>query len=503
MSTHFFPSCLHDAHNRRTPAVAGQFYSASPDTLAADVDNFLKAADVSPADCVRAVIVPHAGYIFSGAMAAKAYMRINTDKEYKRVFLLGPSHRAAFSGASVNNMFEAYVTPLGDVPVDISACKSLLRADRVFCCNPEAHDGEHCLEVQLPFLQRRFDKMPPIVPIIIGTQDISKLERVAKALQPYFTPDNLFVISSDFSHYPSYDDAVEADGITGRAIEQASLSGFFNALDENSARHIPDLYTSACGKSAIAVLLMMMKDSSNLTMEHLGYCNSGDSPYGSRNGVVGYHAFAVTAHKAKDEEQAADKAFCLTPDEKLTLLHIARKSIANALDGNDEPPCDTALLTEPLKAVCGAFVTLTSNGSLRGCIGNIIGRQPLFATVTDMARAAAFEDPRFYPVRKDELNDIKIEISVLSPLRRISSIDEFQLGRHGIFMTKGACSGTFLPQVAGDTGWTKEEFFGHCSRDKAGLGWDGWRDAELFVYEAEVLARMITNRINIYNGTRG
>lgn len=486
MATHISQSCSRSADDIRKPAVAGQFYSASADTLANDVDGFLKSAGVSHADDVRAVIVPHAGYVFSGAMAAKAYMRINPAREYKRVFLLGPSHKAAFDGASVDNQFGAYATPLGNVEIDINVCNDLLRADGVFCCLPKAHDGEHCLEVQLPFLQRHLDKMPPIVPIIIGTQDLDKLQRVAKALQPYFTADNLFVISSDFSHYPRYDDAVEVDGITGQAIEKASLTEFVGAINDNASRHISNLYTSACGQSPIAVLLMMMSDGGGLTMEHLGYCNSGDSPYGDHDGVVGYHAFAVTGGKAEGGGAEKDAAFGLTADEMRTLLGIARRTIENTLNGNGGQPCDTTKLSETLKARCGAFVTLTSGGRLRGCIGNLVGYRPLYATVEEMAKSAAFEDPRFYPVRRDELNDIKIEISVLSPLRRISSIDEFQLGRHGLYIVKGASSGTFLPQVADETDWTKEEFFGHCSRDKAGLGWDGWRDAELYVYEAEV-----------------
>lgn len=486
MATHISQSCSHNTADRRMPAVAGQFYSASADTLADDVDGFLKSAGVSPATDVRAIIVPHAGYVFSGAMAAKAYMRINPVQRYKRVFLLGPSHKAAFDGASVNSQFGAYATPLGDVSVDLDVCETLLRADSVFCCLPKAHDGEHCLEVQLPFLQRRLDKVPPIVPIIIGTQDVNKLERVAKALQPYFTADNLFVISSDFSHYPRYTDALDVDGITGRAIGKASLTEFIAALNDNASRHISNLYTSACGQSPIAVLLMMMGNGGALTMEHLGYCNSGDSPYGDHDGVVGYHAFAVTGGKTKDNTTENDTSFSLTADEKRTLLSIARRTIENELNGSGLQPCDTTQLDDALKARCGAFVTLTSGGRLRGCIGNLVGHRPLYATVMAMAKSAAFEDPRFYPVRKDELDGIKIEISVLSPLRRISSIDEFQLGRHGLFIVKGASSDTFLPQVAGETGWTKEEFFGHCSRDKAGLGWDGWRDAELYVYEAEV-----------------
>lgn len=140
----------------------------------------------------------------------------------------------------------------------------------------------------------------------------------------------------------------------------------------------------------------------------------------------------------------------------------------------------------PLTMKCGAFVSLHKNGQLRGCIGHFGEDVPLHEIVAEMARAAAFEDPRFIPLRREELDEIDIEISVLTPMRRIQSLDEFQLHRHGIYIRKGYRSGTFLPQVADEVNWTKEEFVGHCSRDKAGLGWDGWRDAELYVYEAIV-----------------
>ena len=168
------------------------------------------------------------------------------------------------------------------------------------------------------------------------------------------------------------------------------------------------------------------------------------------------------------------------------LLETARRSIETAFDGKYWLPSDTQL-TQTLKAECGAFVTLHLHGRLRGCIGNIVGVRPLYKTVAEMARAAAFEDDdRFRPLTREELEQVHIEISVLSPLRQISSPDELVLGRDGVLMVKDGRSGTFLPQVADETGWTKEEFLGHCARDKAGIGWNGWQDADLYVYQAEV-----------------
>lgn len=473
-------ACSSGEKRVRMPAVAGAFYPADADTLRETVASFLSEASSAEADKeVQAVIVPHAGYVYSGSVASEAIKAIPSDAVYKRIFLLGPSHRAAFDGASVNDAFDSYATPLGQVKVDNETVDDLLHADPVFTYVPEAHAREHCLEVQLPFLQVHLQHVPPIVPVIIGTQDLAKLRRIAQALQPYFTSDNLFVISSDFSHYPSYEDANRVDKATGEAIESGSLRKFLDALEENAREGVPQLLTSACGQSPIAILLLLMEGRKDLQVRHLAYCNSGDAIYGDKDRVVGYHAFSIV-------KKAEADAFFLTGEERAQLLQIARKSIDYELARKTDLPYDSTKMSPALKEHCGAFVTLHKGGKLRGCIGNLIGYKPLYQTVASMARAAAFEDPRFYPVEENEMKDIDIEISVLSPLRKIQSIDEFQLGRHGIYIIKGEHRGTFLPQVAEETGWTKEEFLGHCARDKAGLAWNGWKDAELYVYEAIV-----------------
>lgn len=467
----------------RRPAVAGTFYPEDKGQLASMVDGFLKAAQEAGSDNVRAVIVPHAGYVFSGQTAAKAFAEISPEHRYGRIFLLGPSHCAAIDGASVDSTHGFYATPLGEVAVDGGIARQLAASDSLFVDASKACSDEHCLEVQLPFLQRRLAYMPPIVPIVIGTQDGLKLRRIAEALEPYFNEDNLFVVSSDFSHYPSYNDAVKADTLTGRAIESGSLKAFAEALNDNYEARYPGLCTSACGQCAIAVLMMLAEWEGGIAIRHLDYCNSGDSPYGGRDRVVGYHSFAFCSSKQAKSE---DDAFSLSVDEKKTLLKIARRSIESKLGMPGAPMPSGNDITPSLKSECGAFVTLNEGGRLRGCIGNLVGHGPLHKLVGRMACLAAFEDPRFMPVVAGEMQNIDIEISVLSPLRRIKSLDEFELGRHGIFIVKDGHSGTFLPQVADEVNWTKEEFVSHCSRDKAGLGWDGWRDAELYVYEAAV-----------------
>lgn len=460
----------------RPMAVAGQFYPADKDELLHDVAGYFKhTAPEETSEDVQAVIVPHAGYVFSGEVAAAAFARIAPDKHYDHIFLLGPSHHVALDGASVCNAFDYYATPLGDVKVDRDLCTKLIDDHDCFSYRDSAHAREHCLEVQLPLLQYRLKDVPPIIPIIIGTERLQTLRGIAAALKPYFNAHNLFVISSDFSHYPSYSDALNVDKRTGDAVTTGRLDKFVNAIAANDSLGISNLATSACGQCAIAVLLMMAEGDNSLHINHLMYRNSGDSPYGGKREVVGYHAFTMTR----------DTGFRLSEKEKHELLGIARESIMARIEGKSyepQPSADSILNTK-----CGAFVTLTANGHLRGCIGRFDASSPLYDVVTDMAQAAAFEDPRFYPVTADEMKDIDIEISVLTPLKRIHSIDEFHYGKQGIYMRKGGRSGTFLPQVASEVNWTKEEFLGHCAQDKAGIGWDGWRDAELYTYEAIIV----------------
>ena len=466
----------------RPATQANRFYTADARELSEEVDSFLALhAKDRQYEHVAALIVPHAGYYFSGNVAAAAYQSIPDNVQYKRIFLLGPSHHEWLDGASVNTEYDYYATPLGNVKVDVETARLLTntdgtdKTDSVFFYSPKAHDREHCLEVQLPFLQRRLKDVPPIIPIIISTNDYHKLQRIAEALKPYLTEENLFIISSDFSHYPKYEDACEVDARTGKAVESGDVERFIAQLEENARGGVRNLATSACGELAIATLMLMMQDG-GYEVKHLLYQNSGDIDNHDHSRVVGYHAFAVLR---KSE-------FSLNDEEKRMLKNIALTSIKDSLEGKRiaQPIFNSQFSI--FNSKCGAFVSLHKQGRLRGCIGHFGEDVPLHEIVAEMARAAAFEDPRFMPVTRDELDDIDIEISVLTPMRRIQNLDEFELHRHGIYIRKGYRSGTFLPQVADEVNWTKEEFVSHCAQDKAGIGWDGWRDAELYVYEAIV-----------------
>ncbi|MBR5661864.1 MAG: AmmeMemoRadiSam system protein B [Bacteroidales bacterium] len=464
----------------RKPAVAGSFYPSSAKEIKSMLAGWLDHSGDKPLTPPRAILVPHAGYVFSGVVAASAYNRIPPGHPYKRVFLLGPSHRAGFAGASVDTMYSYAETPLGKVPIDVSLGKKLIsEGNGAFTFWSEAaHDGEHCLEVQLPFLQMVFEDVPPIVPIVIGTERLNILKSVAKALEPYFNEDNLFIISSDFSHYPSYEDARASDLYLAETITTGGLEEFLQALRKIDKMDYTGQGTAACGACAIAVLLEMMDNQGrdSFSAEHVMYRNSGDSPYGDKHRVVGYNSIVFTS---------SDHLFHFTQEERKRMIATARSSIYSYLgleyDGDDSP---IGVLKEK---GYGVFVTLNLNGNLRGCIGRFTSTSSLHSTIREMARSAAFSDPRFPSLSKKEAPMVEIEVSVLSPLKKIQSIDEFKLGRDGIYMIKGYNHGTFLPQVAEETGWNTEEFLGHCARDKAGIGYYGWRDAELYTYQTEVV----------------
>ena len=251
----------------------------------------------------------------------------------------------------------------------------------------------------------------------------------------------------------------------------------------NAQRNIPNLATSMCGLSGVLTLLYMTQDNPLVTYTAIQYKNSGDAEPGMKQQVVGYYGITASLR-----ERSPSGGFALTEKEKEDLLGIARTALDQYLRNRQIPEMDASNFSENITSKCGAFVTLKRNDQLRGCIGRFDANEPLYKVVQQMTVAAATEDPRFDPIEAREINKLEIEISVLTPLRRIHSIDEIEMGKHGIYLRKGLRSGTFLPQVATDTRWTKEEFLGHCAQDKAGLGWNGWKDAEMYVYEAIVFS---------------
>jgi len=467
----------------RKPVVAGTFYPADSDQLrTALAKHFAKAVARDSTNELLAIVAPHAGYVYSGDVAASAYNQIDTGKSYQTVVIIGSSHRTAFDGASVYNKGN-YLTPLGVVDVDINLANKLINESKVFTYNEYADASEHSIEVQLPFLQYMLKKPFKILPIIIGTQSPAICAKLAQALKPLFNDSNLFVISTDFSHYPTYSDANQVDYATLEAIKTRSAEKFLKAKNNTESSNTQNLATAICGWTSMLTLLYLIEDRTDIKVDAIQYKNSGDVAIGDKNRVVGYHAITVNKNKKGDMEKAV---FILTETDKKDLLKIARTTMESYIRSGSKPELDTTLYSPNLKKPCGAFVSLHKNKQLRGCIGRFNPDIPLFQVVQELAISSATQDTRFTPVIVKELAGIDIEISVLTPMQKIESIDEIELGKHGIYIKKGYAGGTFLPQVATETGWTKEEFLGHCSRDKAHLTWDGWKNADIYIYEALV-----------------
>lgn len=461
----------------REPVVSGAFYPADPHELTRMIDYFLSEVSDARIDEKPAIlVVPHAGYVYSGPVAAHAFKQVQ-GRQYESVIIIAFSHHVYQKGVSIFDG-DAYKTPLGLIPIDTAMVEALRTADDdMFHYYPDAHAREHSLEVELPFLQR---VMPAskIVPIIMCDQSYDTAQRLSKAIETVTRGrDVLVVVSTDLSHYHPYQDAQKRDLQTVDIIQSFSV--------ERCAQAMQDGTLDACGKGPI-MTAMFLANAWGITHVPVSYsANSGDTA-GDKSRVVGYAAMVLTKGKGENamsiENKKPDQ---LIPDtSRETLLSLARTMLSRYFADHGaklELTDDISLLGHN-----GAFVTLHKQGRLRGCIGCFISDKPLYQTVQDFVINSAVHDPRFPAVTADELDDIDIEISVLSPMRKIDSIAEFQLGKHGILIKKGFRSGTFLPQVADDTGWTAEEFLGHCAQDKAGIGWDGWKDADLYVYTAEV-----------------
>ena len=468
--------------NIREPVFAGRFYEGNSarlknqlNQLFDDTGNINITSEIVT-NSLQALIVPHAGYVFSGKIAASAYHFLNREKQYKRIFILASSHRYSFNGVAVYDIGN-YSSPFGEIKTDTQLATELAEKSSLFIIHPDAHDNEHSIEVQLPFLQYIFGSDFVLVPLVIGTHNPATCCEIAEILKPWFTPENLFVISTDFSHYPNYSDACETDKKTADAICSNLPEKLFSTINSKENKNIHGLASSLCGWTSVLTLLYMTQGKS-YSYHEIAYQNSGDTPiYGEKNRVVGYWAIAVTENK---NELVIDKS------EKEELLKKARNAISFFVKtgerGKIQPPETHGILNEK----AGVFVSIYIEGKLRGCIGGFAGDQTLNEMVQRLAPSSAC-DKRFEPVQEDELAEMQLEISVLSPLKKIDSVNEIVLGKHGIYIKQGYNSGTFLPQVATKTGWSLEEFLGHCARDKAGIGWNGWKTAEIFTYEAVII----------------
>lgn len=473
----------------RPPAVAGQFYPEEPDKLAGAVKGFL--ADALPACGERpiALIVPHAGYVFSGQIAADAY-RQAADFPCDLVVILGTNHTTpGFRGVSVY-AGEGFRTPLGVAQIDQEVTRALLKADPLLVSRPEVHVQEHSVEVQIPFVQVGFPNAR-IAAAVVSELELEQAERLGQVLARTLERRNaLIVASSDLSHYPTYEDAVEVDGEVLRAIASLDLAAVPLAIERQLQKERPGLSTCACGEGAVLVAMAAAKALGARRGIVVSYANSGDTVFGEPSRVVGYGAIAFTAAAGKADLRSLERPAIepgsaeLTEADKKYLLALARKTIERFLETGTVPLPRAS--TPGLRRRQGAFVTLKKHGDLRGCIGHMEEDAPLALTVARMALQAAFRDPRFRPVEVGELPDLEVEISALTPFARVPGPQAIVVGRDGVVLEKKDRRAVFLPQVAPEQGWSRDEMLGHLCL-KAGLSADCWhRDATFFTFQAEV-----------------
>ena len=469
----------------RQAAYAGEFYPADKYKLKQQLERYFSGSTESSEGTVRGLVSPHAGYVYSGEVAASAYRQLSSSREVKNVFILAPAHHVRVKYASVYNG-DAYQTPLGKLPVNNEITEKIIESSSLFTFNQKAHNAEHSIEVQLPFLQHHLACDFNIVPVLINASDRENLRKTAKKLQPYYKEENLFVVSTDFSHYPSYEHACRVDSLTGKALASGDVDQLYKQIDDIQKADISNLKTLMCGLGAMTVMLFLA-NSGQHHVKPVEYKNSGMSRYGNKSRVVGYWAMSITNSSLGNTSPESEK-FKLSHEEKRQLLEIARNTLETYLHKKKVPEIDYENLSENLKTKTGCFVTLNKNKQLRGCIGGIKSPVPLAKEVQEKTISAALEDPRFPDVSPEELSEISIELSVLTPLHRIQSLDEFNLGEDGILIKKEGRTGVYLPQVAEKRDWAKEEFVNHCAQHKAGLGKDGWKDAELYTFQALVFS---------------
>ncbi|MDI6758169.1 MAG: AmmeMemoRadiSam system protein B [Candidatus Omnitrophota bacterium] len=509
------------------PNVAGNFYPDDQAELVRMVDGFLdKAAPESREEEIFALISPHAGYGFSGQTAGYGYKLVK-DKPYKTVIVISPSHYFSFAKVSVYPK-GTFRTPLGDLEIDEEFAQKLLGKSEDVIFEPKAFQKEHALEVQLPFLQRVLTGFK-IVPVVMGDTTFSTCQNLANLLKEAIAnrKDVLVIASTDLYHGYDYDEAQVVDNLTRTSLKNMDAEGFYYGIREGKFQ--------LCGGFPVVTVLILAKELGYQKLEILNHTNSAEVTGKKEKGIwtVGYASCVISSplssysdprgqNEAPPRHRPEGNGFVssneshrrggflernteprlkagrmynekggkgmLNKEQRKRLLEIARNSIETYLKTGRKLEVveqDPVLLKE-----MGAFVTLHEHGQLRGCIGNLIGREPLYQTVRDMAVEAATQDSRFKPVTLLELKALEIEISALSVMERVDSADKIEMGKHGVLIKKGSKSGVFLPQVAQETGWTKEEFLSNLCSHKAGLLPDAWKDktTEIYIFQAEVFS---------------
>ncbi|MGQ9625358.1 MAG: AmmeMemoRadiSam system protein B, partial [Anaerolineae bacterium] len=483
---------------------AGQWFPADQKQLAKAVDDYLAGAEKFGPEPV-ALISPHAGYIFSGWVAGWAFKQVE-GLSYDTVVVIGSTHSGSGQADIAVWAKGAYETPLGLIPVDEEVAAKLLAADKRIAYDPAAHRGEHPVENQMPFLQRALKGPFKVVPIVMRKDDLETAKLLSDALVSALEGKKaLIVASTDLSHWPSYEDAKASDTAMLAAVESLDPEKLLETDKEWMGKGIANLATTMCSKGAVFTAMLTAPRLGADQVKVLKYANSGDTPFGDRSQVVGYgavmfwHGEAIeegaptpspppqpSPHGGREREGKQVEPGELDEEDKKELLRIARQTIAHFLETSVPPQFS---VTRPnLLRPGAAFVTLKKHGELRGCIGRLIAENPLYLTVQRVAIEAAVADARFIPVASEELKDIELEISVLSSLRQIDSPKKIKVGEHGVILVKYNQQAVFLPQVATEQGWDREEMLANLCL-KAGLPESACPEgAQFFIFTADVFS---------------
>jgi AmmeMemoRadiSam system protein B/AmmeMemoRadiSam system protein A len=472
----------------RDPIGAGQFYPASAAMLKAAVQAMLADALPPRADRPIAIVVPHAGYVYSGQIAADAFRQAAAHR-YDTVVIVGTNHTdGGFLKVGICPG-RAFRTPLGGVPIDDAFVAALQKEDPDCIVDANVHKAEHSVEVQVPFVQQTLPNAK-IVPLVVGRPDPALCARLGRALAAVAKGRSvLLVASSDLSHYPSASDATEVDRRTLETIARLDADAVYQNEMSEGARPVPELVTHACGTGAIMAVIAAARGLGATRGTVISYANSADTIVGEPQRAVGYGAVVFTAGEAGADVAALKAAprdeGPLQAQDKKWMLAFARETIRRYL-ATDTLPLPRGFSAR-LQKNRGVFVTLKERGDLRGCIGHIPSDMPMVRLSGMMAFASAFQDPRFTKVTADEVRDLEVEISVLSPPKPVSGVSDIVVGRDGVVLTADGLSAVFLPQVAPEQGWNRDQMLDNLCL-KAGLSANRWRrpGVRFETFQAEV-----------------
>ncbi len=445
----------------REPAVAGTWYPNHPEELAQSILGYLqpvKRVDGLP----LALIVPHAGYRYSGSVAAHGFKQLENGKINTAV-VIASDHQPPLSDPISIWAKGGYETPHGVIPVNEGLAERLLAHHPRIRFEPQTHSGEHPIEIELPFLEQVCGEFQ-ILPIMVGHADEAAERALAEALLAELPEQGAVIVaSSDLSHYPNYEVAKQVDEATLFAIESGDPDQFRRSIRDSMNRGFSDLATCACGEVPIRIAMRVAKGRGADAITRLHYANSGDVPMGDQKRVVGYAA-VMFWHYVPPE---------LAENQKRDLLKIAREAVEHFVRTGSTPQEPTA--DPDFEKLSAVFVTVRSSGELRGCIGQVKADTPLVQAIREKAIAAATGDPRFPPVDDAELSQLTYQISILSPMKRVMSQQDIEVGTHGVAVHRGAHRALLLPKVAQDRSWTREDLMDALFA-KALLPRGDWKD---------------------------